>query len=409
MPSVRIVHESQDAAESQLAASLARHAPADFQVTATALGESGWTAMGSGPAPDLVLLLAERRLASVGAALRSATGRSRLVTVFRAAWPDRLPAFYEIYATSDAVLLASAEYLEGTGRLPGVYLLPRAPGGETFSVLRQVAAQEEPRAARGPGTPDLARLVTVFVTTVGAPSYVACRETLARQDCTFTLVPIEHVTPLTAALQRMLEVCTTPYYVQVDEDMLLYPHAIRTLYERIAGSASDTALAVGDLYDVHLRHRIEGVKIFRHAINRRYPWEPELTAVERLQRLAADGYRVLRTPNGSPRSPTTTLGLHGTHWTPRSIYERYRREERLRRRWPELFGVGWGAVLLQRLLEQRSPLDLFAVLGVIAGALEPEDAGGVTPDAGSAGASRGLEALRRCLFELDAEPDGDRH
>lgn len=407
MPSVRIVH-AEDAAEGEMAAALVRHAPADFQVTATVVGDSAWKSDGSGRGPDLVLLLADRQLGSVGAALRSPPGPSKLVTVFRAAWPERLPAFYETYGTSDAVLLTSAEYLEGTGRLPGVFLLPGAVGAETFSVLREIAAPEEPRATRGPGTLHLAPLVTVFLTTVGAPSYAACRDTLARQDCTFTLVPIEHVTPLTAALQRMLDVCATPYYVQVDEDMLLYPHALRTLYKRIDGSAPDIALAVGDLYDVHLRHRVEGIKIFRHAINQGYPWERDLTVVERLQRLAADGYGVLRTPNPSPRSPVATLGLHGTHWTPRSIYERYRREERLRRRWPELFGVGWGPVLLQRLLEKGSPLDLFAVLGVLAGTLEPQNAGGVIPDAGFAAAPRGLETLRRYLSELDSEADGAR-
>jgi hypothetical protein len=405
MPSVRIVHDPGDVAEREMAAALLEGAPPDFQVTATPVGDHERESDGPGRGPDLLLLLADRQLGAIGAARRSPRESSKLVTVFRADWPERLPAFYETYGASDAVLLPSAEYVEGTGRLPGVFLLGGAVGPESFAVLRRIAAREEPRTTR---RLDLTSLVTVFLTTVGAPSYAACRETLARQDCTFTLVPIEHVTPLTAALQRMLDVCPTPYYVQVDEDMLLYPHAIRTLYERIAGSAPAVALAVGDLYDVHLRHRVEGIKIFRHDINRRYPWEADLTAVERLQRLAADGYGVLRTPNPNPRSPAATLGLHGTHWTPRSIYERYRREERLRRRWPELFGVGWGPVLLQRLLERGSPLDLFAVLGVIAGTLEPRDAAGVTPDAGAA-APRGLATLRSYLSELDSESGGGSH
>ena len=407
MPSVEIVYDPRDAVEAATSAAFLRHAPGDFRVTATGLEDDaclpGWPV----PGPDVVLLLAERRLGSTIAVHRVVPSASKLVVAFRAPWPERLPAFYEAYGACDAVLLTSAEYLEGIGRLPGVFLAEDPAGADAFVVLREIATSVKLRGLSIASRLDLAPLVTVFVTTVGAPSYAACQETLARQDCTFKLVPIEHVTPVTVALQRMLDVCETPYYVQVDEDMLLYPHAIRTLYERIAPSAADIALAVGDLHDVHLRHRVEGIKIFRHAVNCRYPWEPELTAAERLQRLAADGYGVLRTPNPNPRDPATTLGLHGTHWTPRSIFERYRREERLRRRWPELFGVGWGPVLLRRLLETGSPLDLYAVLGMIAGRLEPPESGGLTADAGAA-APRGLATLRRHLAALDLEPGGDR-
>ena len=40
----------------------------------------------------------------------------------------------------------------------------------------------------------------------------------------------------------MLDECTTPYFVQVDEDMLLYPHAVRTLHERMAAAATEVAM-----------------------------------------------------------------------------------------------------------------------------------------------------------------------
>ena len=85
--------------------------------------------------------------------------------------------------------------------------------------------------------------VTVFVTTVGAPSYDACRQHLGAQDCAFRLQVIDRVAPMSAAFQRMLDECPTPFFVQVDEDMLLYPHAVRTLYE--ASPRADDRRRVG--------------------------------------------------------------------------------------------------------------------------------------------------------------------
>jgi len=101
----------------------------------------------------------------------------------------------------------------------------------------------------------------VFVTTVGAPTFDECLEHLRRQDCAFRLVVLDGVAPLSAALQRMVDSCETPFYVQVDEDMLLRPHAIRTLHAGIAESDSRIAMVVGNLYDVHLERGIHGPEL----------------------------------------------------------------------------------------------------------------------------------------------------
>ena len=44
---------------------------------------------------------------------------------------------------------------------------------------------------------------------------------------------IDRVAPMSAALQRMHDLCTTSHYIQVDEDMLLFPHAVETLERAI--------------------------------------------------------------------------------------------------------------------------------------------------------------------------------
>ena len=219
--------------------------------------------------------------------------------------------------------------------------------------------------------PDLSSQVTVFVTTVGAPSYGECLARLCRQDCRVRIAIIERLAPLSAALQRMRDTCRTPYFIQVDEDMLLYPHAVRTLYERIRSGGTRVAVAVGNLYDPHLERCISGVKIFRHAVVRRHRVEGVADWVGALRRaLARDGYRIEATPlSGATQHSDGTLGVHGPHWTPASIYERYLGLGRSLgagspalawfEPYPELFA--------RRFLSHGSVLDYYALMGSLAG------------------------------------------
>ncbi|MCZ6667013.1 MAG: hypothetical protein O7B81_17070 [Gammaproteobacteria bacterium] len=220
---------------------------------------------------------------------------------------------------------------------------------------------------------DLTDDVTVFVSTVGAPSYEACLDHLRRQDCGFRFELIDYVAPLSAAFQQMLDCCTTPFYVQVDEDMLLLPHAVRSLYERIAATDDGVAIYVCLLWDVHLERCITGVKIFRHSIVRQYPLrDVEGCEWDQVRRLQRDSFSMLRlSPESATRTSAETLGYHGTHWTPRAIYERYCGLERTRckgnRTHDWLFD--YPAIFLDRYLCRGDPLDLYALMGLIAGRL----------------------------------------
>jgi glycosyl transferase family 1 len=281
--------------------------------------------------------------------------------------------------------------------------------GEFFRLFREILdGCGEPRAPR----PDLSAELTVFVTTVGAPTFENCLAHLRDQDCAYTLQVIDRLAPMNVAFQRMLDECRTPYYVQVDEDMLLYPHAVRTLYEMMRDAGSHVAIVAADLYDVHVKRRIVGVKIFRHAIVRRYP----LDAVEefeklQVERLEADGYLVVRTKTGTTPAVGPILGLHGTQWTPQSIYERYATLERRRRAYPRQ--MRWvrehHAEFLQRFLEDPSELNFFALLGLIAGTLASANGQALAKDYRTYAALPGFEALRRFLadFEPPVREDGE--
>lgn len=269
---------------------------------------------------------------------------------------------------------------------------------EHFAFFRDRCAAPPARPAP---LPDLSSALTVFVTTVGGPTVDACLAHLRDQDCTFALQVIDHVAPMDAAFQRMLDQCRTPFYVQVDEDMLLYPHAVRALHAAMAAAPSDVAAIARNLYDVHLERCVLGVKIFRHQIVRRYPLHPmEAFEIEQVRRFEADGYRMEKSPTGRQPTAGHTLGLHGTRWTSEAIYERYANLQRRLRGHPERMQwfTEYGPIFLRRFLDDPGELNALALLGLMAGQLaEPT---GPAKDYRTGPAALGFDHVRAWLEAL---------
>ena len=251
---------------------------------------------------------------------------------------------------------------------------------------------------------DLSDLVTVFVSTVGYPTFESCIEHLQRQDCIFELNVIDHIAPMSAAFQRMREECITPYFVQVDEDMLLYPHAVQSLYKRIYATDEKVAQYVCALYDVYLDQVIYGLKINRTEIVRRYPFSNvDGCEWDQVRRWRRDGFIDIRVPiEGATRNSEQTLGLHGTYWTPQSIYIRYSMLERRRRKGNKTheWVLQTSMDLFKKYLEEPSALDFFALMGVLAGSLSDHQRSGHERDYRSYGETPGFKALCQFVDEV---------
>lgn len=288
-----------------------------------------------------------------------------------------------------------------------------APGELAYDVLTSKTSPHIPQTrtpAPRPVERDLSAWVTVFVTTVGYPTFERCMECLQAQDCTFQLKVIENVAPMSAAFQRMINECETPFYVQVDEDMLLYPQAVRTLYETMLQLDDTVAQFVACLFDEHLDRAIYGLKIFRTAIARRYPVrDVEGFEWEQQSRWRRDGCTDLREAvQQADRSAPRTLGLHGTHWTPLAIYIRYIVLESTRRKGNK--SHQWVATeahkMLNRYLEGRTELDLYALGGILAGRLQERLSTGRSKHYGRYLQTPGFEDFRRFVEALSAPACG---
>lgn len=163
--------------------------------------------------------------------------------------------------------------------------------------------------------------VTAFVTTVGRSTFKRCLEHIAAQSEEHVLTVISGVSPMSAALQRMADECQTEYYVQVDEDMILYPHALTYMVEMMDHAPSHCVMCIAHLHDEELNVPIFGLKCYRTELIRQIPFEdhPEGDVHDR-ERWQAEGMCISKsTRSGRP------VGLHGTHYTPRESFARWRR------------------------------------------------------------------------------------
>jgi hypothetical protein len=209
--------------------------------------------------------------------------------------------------------------------------------------------------------------LTVFLIAVndGNPNYADCLAALEAQHPPVNVVPIYNQAPMNAAFQAMLDQCQTPFLIQVDQDMVLEPDACAVILADIKRQSDRVAFVVYMLTDVHLNMPIQGVKCYRHAVVKQYPYVSGLSCERsHLDRLRDDGYSIVER--------MTVLGEHSPKWTPELIFERYFDLMEKRKK----FGYGWLDNLPRKLLDMYaadpSDINRYAFLGAWASASRPE-------------------------------------
>jgi len=213
---------------------------------------------------------------------------------------------------------------------------------------------------------NLTNQVTVFVITTGNnPNYDDCINALKVQDCTFTLDIIKDYSPMARAFQEMINRCTTPYYIQVDEDMVLEPDCVRKMYEFIGTTESTHNMAVFWLRDPHLDMDICGIKIYKNEILKRYPYDLNNMSceVDQIDRMSRDGY--------SYKDAVVVVGQHAPKWTFEGIFERYynlaMKWRKFKYTWMEQLGIK----IAESIKRDPSHINIAALLGWQAGLTIP--------------------------------------
>lgn len=157
--------------------------------------------------------------------------------------------------------------------------------------------------------------VTVFLLTTGSPQFKKTLEVITEQilktNGLFTLDIIENVSPFSEACNSMLLRCKTPFFIQLDEDMILDDGTLELMLNTMKKELENNpniCQYVFRLRDDELGN-ILGVKIYNYNIVKNYKWKHEVSS-DRLfnQSLKNDGYeiKVYGTKND-------TVGTHGLY------------------------------------------------------------------------------------------------
>ena len=229
---------------------------------------------------------------------------------------------------------------------------------------------------------DLSDEVTVFVSTIGSPDFPYCLDHLEKQTAKTKVVVVENVSPMSAAFQRMMDLCETPYYIQVDEDMMLEKDAVLRLYKMAVTAPDRTALSYMFLRDMFWDSLFVGVKIFCHEIVSRYPFDVRSFSCEmsQVQRMKDDGYII----NAPPRHDSSfEAGKIGALWDPkflcskddrrRAMFDLFRKFKRDARKWKKGHPVGYIKSMRMDLMKKcvgGHPYAPYALSGLLSGIMD---------------------------------------
>jgi hypothetical protein len=203
--------------------------------------------------------------------------------------------------------------------------------------------------------------LTVFVITSGEDTYDECLEALHSQDCNFKIDHIRDVAPMSKAFQTMPDRCQSRYFVQVDADIILHPHAICTLHQAIRQSSFRTYMVYGQLYEEGFG--VGGaVKCWKRSIFRFFKFR-DVRTVDR------DLYRRLRLFGLRRYGLNELLGIHRPRYSDFSLYLKSKSDIekwRFLKRPAAKYAIGSLEKMLQDYPDSRHRL-LGALLGALTG------------------------------------------
>jgi hypothetical protein len=224
---------------------------------------------------------------------------------------------------------------------------------------RAGAIERRPLAGR-----DTAAEVSAVVTTIGEPTFArALTSVAAQQPPLAEAVVVRDVAPFSRALNLGAAKVGTPYFLQVDSDMVLDADCVVRLRREVA---DDVGVVIGQLRD-RLMGQVRGVKLFRTACFAETSM-PDSVAPDTdfVNELARRGWRTVYVldPADDTGVRHPTFGSHLPSYSPEYTFQKYRIEGRRHRHRCRPGGFRWQFEILEQSLH---PCALIAQVGVAHG------------------------------------------
>jgi hypothetical protein len=211
--------------------------------------------------------------------------------------------------------------------------------------------------------------ITVFVIESGEPSFKQALTAVNAQTYQTQVKIISNVTPMWKAFQQMLDLCETPYFVQVDADMILKPSAIETLATSFEKQDSSCCMYVGFLFDSDMDRNILGVKIYDHRVFKHFPYKESFSCeVFQLEQLKRFGYSYKVADLKSSTQESESLGKHSPSQTPEMAFSRWERNMLKYRSLGYDYLASYPKIMLDKVRSQpHNNIALAQLLGCVSG------------------------------------------
>lgn len=205
--------------------------------------------------------------------------------------------------------------------------------------------------------------VTAIILTTGEATTAEAVACIRRQSVPVAdIVEVSGIRPFHKALNHGASQVKTPYFLQVDADMLLDPDCVGALRTAMQ---DDVGIAVGQLRDA-MMGAVVGIKLFRTACfeHRAMPdsISPDTDFVEAI---AASGWRTVYV--GKQDADPRTFGEHRPDYQPPYVFRKFMMEGQRYRHRAAPGGLRWQ---YDRLKRSPHPYALLARVALAAGVLE---------------------------------------
>jgi hypothetical protein len=226
--------------------------------------------------------------------------------------------------------------------------------------------------------------VSAVVLTLGEATTEEALAGLRRQTLPLReIIVVRDVSPFHQAINTGARQVTTPFFVQIDADMILDPGGLAGLRRMVR---RDTGIVVGELRDA-LIGQVVGVKLFRTAPFQSLLMGDTISPDTDLGRgLRRAGWQTLyagRPPRGQP-GPWATFGEHRPDYRPQYTWRKYLLEGRRYRYRDNPDGIRWHFGRLETSRHDSAVIAQIALANGIFLESERDLLGPLRPDAGYA-------------------------
>lgn len=113
---------------------------------------------------------------------------------------------------------------------------------------------------------DLTSLLEVFLITNGRSTFSHAKGSIEAQKHVTFKTTIHEGMDWLSANRQILKVCKAPFFVRVDDDMILNPHAIRFMWHCVKAQSSRIALRGFKLWEPYSNKVVKGIKVYNLAL-----------------------------------------------------------------------------------------------------------------------------------------------